>query len=209
MKKLEHLKNDELIQISREISDAFYDYPYCDEDLGLKKYIKTREDMFIYMKAIVQAACRSGLLYTTSDRQEGYLILSGEGSGSVRFMDGMKMIFAEMKALGGYSNMKRFISACFSDGNTIETRMRKSKRKFIKVEMLAVRSEYQKQGYMRNMLEEVFRMADQKHIPVILDTDDKNKCLRYEHLGMTLERVRNCGNRFHMYDLIREPGQII
>ena len=37
------------------------------------------------------------------------------------------------------------------------------------------------------------------------DTDDKNKCERYMHLGMKLDRVRNCGERFHMYDLIREP----
>lgn len=44
----------------------------------------------------------------------------------------------------------------------------------------------------------------QKNIPVILDTDDKDKAVRYEHLGMKLERIRNCGEKFHMYDLIRE-----
>ena len=26
----------------------------------------------------------------------------------------------------------------------------------------------------------------------------------YQHLGMTLDRIRNCGEKFHMYDLIRE-----
>ena len=44
----------------------------------------------------------------------------------------------------------------------------------------------------------------EKGIPVILDTDDKDKAARYEHLGMKLDRVRNCGERFHMYDLIKE-----
>ncbi len=34
-------------------------------------------------------------------------------------------------------------------------------------------------------------------------TDDKDKCERYVHLGMKLDRVRKCGDRFHMYDLIR------
>ena len=38
----------------------------------------------------------------------------------------------------------------------------------------------------------------------ILDTDDKDKAARYEHLGMKLDRVRSCGEQFHMYDLIRE-----
>ena len=47
-------------------------------------------------------------------------------------------------------------------------------------------------------------MADKKSVSVILDTDDKDKSDRYQHLGMKLDRVRNCGERFHMYDLIRE-----
>ena len=82
--------------------------------------------------------------------------------------------------------------------------MKKAKRKFIRIEMLVVRPEFQGQGHMRKMLEDVYKMADKKGVPVILDTDDKDKAARYVHLGMKLDRVRNCGERFHMYDLIRE-----
>ena len=46
-------------------------------------------------------------------------------------------------------------------------------------------------------------LSDER-VPVILDTDDKDKAARYEHLGMKLDRVRSCGERVHMYDLIRE-----
>ena len=204
MKKLTGLNKEEVTAISRQIADAFYDYKYSDEDLGLVKYIKSREDMFVYMNAITQAAYNSGLLYTTSDKHEGYLMLSGEGAGSVRFFDGIKMIMAEKKALGGFSNMKSFIKACFAEGNTIETRMNKAKRKYIRIEMLVVRPEFQGQGYMRKILEDVYRGADKRKVSVILDTDDKDKAMRYQHLGMKLDRVRNCGERFHMYDLIRE-----
>ena len=204
MKKLKGLTPKEVENISRQVADAFYDYKYNEADQGLIKYIKSREDMFIYMNAIVQAAYNSGVLYTTSDKQEGYLMLSGEGVGRVKFFDGIKMISAEKKALGGFGNMKSFINACFAEGNTIETRMRKAKRKFIRIEMLVVRPEYQGQGFMRSMLEQVYKVAKKKNIPVILDTDDKDKCERYMHLGMKLDRVRNCGERFHMYDLIRE-----
>ena len=204
MKKLTGLNKEEVTAISRQIADAFYDYKYNAEDLGLVKYIKSREDMFVYMNAITQAAYNSGLLYTTSDRHEGYLMLSGEGAGSVRFFDGIKMIMAEKKALGGFSNMKSFIKACFAEGNTIETRMNKAKRKYIRIEKLVVRPEFQGQGYMRKILEDVYRVADKRKVPVILDTDDKDKAMRYQHLGMKLDRVRNCGERFHMYDLIRE-----
>ncbi|MBQ8162688.1 MAG: GNAT family N-acetyltransferase, partial [Clostridia bacterium] len=161
--------------------------------------------MFTYMNAIVRAAYKSGVLFTTSKRQEGYLMLSGEGAGgSIGFLDGMKMIAAEKKALGGFKNMKKFINACFCDGGTIESRLRKAKRKFLRIEMLVVRKEYQGQGFMRQMMEYSYQVAKSKQVPVILDTDDKDKAARYSHLGMKLDRVRSCEERFHMYDLIRE-----
>jgi len=204
MEKLTGLNKTDVTEISKQIADAFYDYKYNADDLGLVKYIKSRDDMFIYMNAITQAAYKSELLYATSDKREGYLMLSGEGAGSVRFFDGIKMIIAEKKALGGFSNMKAFIKACFAEGSTIESRMRKAKRKFIRIEMLVVRPEFQGQGFMRKILEDVYKLADKENVPVILVTDDKDKAARYEHLGMKLDRIRNCGEKFHMYDLIRD-----
>ena len=46
-----------------------------------------------------------------------------------------------------------------------------------------------------------YTLTDERRIPVILDTDDRDKAARYEHLGMKLDRVHSCGERFHMYDL--------
>lgn len=54
------------------------------------------------------------------------------------------------------------------------------------------------------MMDYAYALADERRIPVILDTDDRDKAARYEHLGMKLDRVRRCGEQFHMYDLIRE-----
>ena len=205
MIKLQGLSRECVEEISRRIADAFYDYTYNEADIGLIKYISSREAMFIYIDAIVQAAYKSGVLYSTSERQEGYLMLSGEGAGGrIGFVDGIRMIAAEKKALGGFGNMKKFINACFCDGGTIETRMRKEKRKFLRIEMLVVRKEYQGQGYMRQMMEHAYGLAASQCVPVIIDTDDRDKAARYVHLGMQLDRVRNCGEKFHMYDLIRE-----
>ena len=204
MQIVKNITETQLAGIIQAVSDAFYDYEYDPDDGGLILFINHREDMHTYIGAIIRAAYNNAMLYTTSEKGEGYLILSGDGMGSIRFMDGMKMICAEKIALGGLWKMKEFISACFSDGNTIETRMRKAGRKFIRIEMLAVRKEYQKQGFMKQMLDYVYAVADAKRVPVILDTDDKNKSRRYEHLGMKLERIRNCGTQLHMYDLIRE-----
>ena len=60
---------------------------------------------------------------------------------------------------------------------------------------------------MKQMLDDVYRLADHKGVAVILDTDDKNKCQRYEHLGMRLDRIRKCGDDLNMYDLIRESKE--
>lgn len=204
MIKLTGLSASEITEISRQIADAFYDYRYHEDDAGLIKYISSREDMFLYMNPIVQAAYKSGMLYTTSDRHEGFLILSGEGAGSIGFMDGIRMILAEKRALGGFGKMKEFITACFCDGGSIETRMRKAKRRFLRIEMLVVLPEYQGQGFMRKMMEYTYQLAETRGVPVILDTDDRDKASRYEHLGMKLDRVRTGGDKFHMYDLIRE-----
>lgn len=204
MIQLKNLNKSDIEVISRYVADAFWDYEYSNGNQGLKKFITTREDMFTYIDAIVKAAYNSGLLYATSDKHEGYMFIAGEGVGSIGFADGMKMISAEKKALGGWKKMKKFVSDSFSDGGSIETRMRKAKRKFIRIEVLVVRKEYQRQGFMRKMMEYVYDLADKQKMPVILDTDDENKAARYQHLGMTLERIRDCGDRYHTYDLIRE-----
>lgn len=100
MVKLQELSSEKVREIARQTADAFYDYKYNDEDIGLIKYIASREAMFIYINAIVQAAYRAGVLYTTSDCKEGYLMLSGEGAGGkIGLIDGLKMITAEKKAL--------------------------------------------------------------------------------------------------------------
>lgn len=205
MIQLKNLNDNDINVISRHIADAFWEYEYSNGDLGLKKFIVTHNDMFTYINAIVKAAYNSRLLYATSDKHEGYLFMAGESVGSIGFIDGMKMISAEKKALGGWKKMKKFVSDSFSDGGSIETRMRKAKRKFIRIEVLVVRKEYQKQGFMKQMMNYVYDLADNQKLPVILDTDDENKSARYQHLGMTLERIRDCGDGYHTYDLIREP----
>lgn len=48
-----------MTEIARQIADAFYDYKYNEDDIGLIKYISSREDMFTYMNAIVQAAIKA------------------------------------------------------------------------------------------------------------------------------------------------------
>ena len=61
---------------------------------------------------------------------------------------------------------------------------------------------------MRKMMPFVYALAKEKNVPVILDTDDMDKNLKYQHFEMRLDRMRNCGDDFHMYDLIYESSEI-
>ena len=45
--KLTGLNKEEVVNISKQIADAFYNYKYNEDDLGLVKYIKSKEDMFL------------------------------------------------------------------------------------------------------------------------------------------------------------------
>ena len=58
---------------------------------------------------------------------------------------------------------------------------------------------------MREALEAVFRMADEKKVSCILDTDGRLKMEKYCHFGMRLVRTRRITETIRMYDLLREP----
>ena len=54
-------------------------------------------------------------------------------------------------------------------------------------------------------MEMAYAEGDRLGVPVILDTDAKSKCGKYEHLGMRPEHTRRFGGDGALYDLIREP----
>lgn len=207
MIKLQGLSDDELGLISRQIANVFYDYPYPAESRGLCAFLPEWDRMLTYIDGIVRAGYRSGLLYTTSEKREGYLMMTCSKGDSVRFLDGIRMILAMKKALGGLKELIRFIRAFLRNGGTFELRMRKAKRDFIKVDLLAVRAEYQKQGFMKRMLEFAFELAAERGVPVILETDDQDKCERYMHYGMKVDRSREVAAGMQVYDLIWEGNR--
>ena len=90
-------------------------------------------------------------------------------------------------------------------GRTLEESMKKAKQPFMKIEMLCIRKPYQGQGHMREALEAVFQMADEKKVSCILDTDGRLKMEKYCHFGMRLVRTRRITETIRMYDLLREP----
>ena len=105
--------------------------------------------------------------------------------------------------------MKRLLQfgiAIKRGGASLQDRMDKERKPYIFVGLVCVREKYQRQGYMRKVLDIAFAEGDRLGIPVILETDARSKCDKYLHLGMELAGTRRFGTHGLLYDLIRYPA---
>lgn len=205
--KVTNLSENEIEQICGEIGDSFYDHAYGRKkdgttEYGLRKLLDSREKMYQHMKACFLAGYESGCLYSTSRRGEGYILVTCKGQ-DLSFQSGIRMIRAIVKNLGGLRGGIQFLKRIAKGGTTYEDTLKKKKIPYMNLAMLVVRKEYQGQGYMRQLMEMVYEIADEKNLAVILDTDAEDKVERYEHLGMELVKTRDLGEGVFLYDLYR------
>ena len=92
--------------------------------------------------------------------------------------------------------MKRLLQfgiAIKRGGASLQDRMDKERKPYIFIGLVCVREKYQRQGYMRKVLNIAFAEGDRLGVSVILETDAKNKCDKYVHLGMELAGTRDLG----------------
>lgn len=209
--KVTNLSENEIEQICREIGDSFYDHAYGRKkdgttEYGLRKLLDSREKMYQHMKACFLAGYESGCLYSTSSRGEGYILVTCKGQ-ELSFKSGIRMIRAIVKNLGGLRGGIQFVRRIATGGKTYEDELKKKKIPYMNLAMLVVRKEYQGQGYMRQLMEMLYQIADEKNLAVILETDAENKVERYEHLGMKLVKTRDLGEGVFMYDLYRPAAK--
>lgn len=205
--KVTNLSENEIEQICREIGDSFYDHAYGRKkdgttEYGLRKLLDSREKMYQHMKACFLAGYESGCLYSTSSRGEGYILVTCKGQ-DLSFKSGIRMIRAIVKNLGGLRGGIQFVRRIATGGKTYEDELKKKKIPYMNLAMLVVRKEYQGQGYMRQLMEMLYEIANEKNLAVILETDAENKVERYEHLGMKLVKTRDLGEGVFLYDLYR------
>lgn len=208
--KVTHLTEEEIEQICRKIGDSFFDYDYGVKkdgtaEYGLKKLIKSREMMYGHMKACFVAAYENGFLYSTSERGEGYMIVTYKGH-DLSLKSGLKMTWNIVKNLGGLRCGIQFVKRMSRGGKNYENELRKKKIPYVNLGMLVVLKEYQGQGYMRQLMEMLYEIADEQGMPIVFNTDAENKLEKYVHLGMSLARTRDLGDGVFMYDLYR-PAQ--
>ena len=187
------------------IVEAFADYQYEGGEQGLFYLFPDKEAVRAYMSAFVRAGVRMGWMYATSEKREAYIMISdSESSPSVPVL--LEFIKGGLKAFG-FRGCISYIKVLRSGGKSLESRMKKDKKDFIKIELLAVTKPCQGQGYMRKALDIAFRMGQDRKLPCILDTDGSLKRDKYIHLGMKPAGTRKIGENSYLYDLVKPAAE--
>lgn len=203
MIQVKNLSEEQIDEIGRAIGDSFFDHDYGDKEKGIAKYIADKDMMTQYMKVFVVAGMKSGTLYATSERGEGYILLLGSKWEKMKMSAAIGMLRDMIKALGGVKKSLEFLKTIKKGGIALDDKLKKEKKDFLQVVMLVVRKEYQGQGYMRQLMEFAYEKADQYGVSCILDTDAKNKLNKYCHLGMNHVATRKIDEDCFLYDLMR------
>lgn len=82
-----------------EITKAFSEYQYEDTEEGLYYLCKGKKGIENYMKGFALAGIKSGWLYTISEKQEGYIMIS-EPTSKVSLSGIKDLIIGSFKGMG-------------------------------------------------------------------------------------------------------------
>ncbi len=191
--------------IIHDIGHAFGYYNYGAER-GLIEAFPSKDSASEFICGYVRMALKSGMLYTTSEKGEGYIAyrLPGQRVGFGAMLPLAKSLLGSMKL----KELIRFARIMSKGEPGLSKRFDKDKKPYIFVGLVCVREQYQGKGYMRKVMDMAFSEGNRLGVPVILDTDAKSKCDRYIHLGMELAGTRRFGEFGALYDLIKYPDPV-
>lgn len=197
MKCLKDLSNEHLKEISSAFAKSF-----LNQSGSLSSCMK-EDEAALYFEMTLYEYMRIGALYTLSDNEEGYIVYHRKNKGLPWYRD-LYLTFRYFKNIK-VETMQKMIM--IRRGWTDYTLAHTNTKDYIDVALVAVRKEYQGQGYLRKLLQEPFETAQKEMIPVILDTDAEHKALRYEHIGMEIEYDEILPSGLHLYRMIYKPTE--
>lgn len=154
-----------------------------------------------YFLIMLRQYSKTGLLYALSENEEGYCVYHRKNSGLPWYRD-MLLTWHFLTRLPMQALQKMIIARHGWQDYTIS---HAHDADYIDVSLVMVRREYQGQGYLRKLLQEPFRLADELGIPVILDTDSEVKAAKYEHVGMHADKDLILESGVHMFTMIYSP----
>lgn len=184
-----------------EIGLTYANYSYPEDDKGMFPFDDKR-CLVSYIHAFAKACMQADMLYTTSEKHEGYIAVSTPDTKYP--MKAVVTLFSGIIGSLGIRRAVRFMKFIKQGGISLENKMKKENQKYVMIELLAVMERYQGQGHMRTLMNFAFETADRYHLPCIVDTDEGIKRDKYCHLGVHHVLTRNFGPDRHSYAMIRE-----
>lgn len=176
--KVENKTKEEIAEIGRKIGEAF-----AAEKAGIVTML-TEEQTVKAFEIMTECYYRAGVLYTTSEKGEGYLAYWRK-----REKPAMSPVLRMIKRFLSELPPKAWMAVARSGGDQYAKIFRKEKD-YIVVSMLVVLREFQGKGFMHRVLEQPFAEAASRNIPCVLDTDTPLKVKKYVRCGMEL-----CGEK--------------
>lgn len=174
MEKVNYLSEEELIYIGRQIGEAF-----VAENDGIAVNVP-KEDAIKAFEIMTEYYYKSGVLFTTSDRHEGFLAYWHKNT-KMNVKGAMHMVFRFLKEVS-----LRSVVRVAEGGGELYAKLYKKENDYIAVSMVVVLKEYQGKGYIHKILEHPFQEARSQGIPYVLDTDTVLKVEKYKRCGMKM-----------------------
>lgn len=192
LKQVDSLKEEVIETIAR----SFAEYPYDPEEDNQFFLFRDPGNVKEYLSLYIHQALKNGQLYTLENK--GYVILGDEKT-PAHLLQYLQILHVLIRYMG-FRNFCHYMSLSLDGQDSLEGRYRRKQKKFLHVEMLAVLPEYQHQGMMRRLLEEVRAWGQVRQANVILETDCYDKAQKYRHLGMKEISRRHITDRLVWYD---------
>ena len=179
------------ITYPRENSERFHEFGSIEERRSL---------VMRYMAAYVDSVYESKALYATDD-DLGFIGLQYSKEAPV--IPQLRLLFRLFMRLpfGKIRKLLRHIKQIASENK------RYASKPHIDVLMVAVNQKAQGRGYATKLVNFAKEKAEQKQVPLLVDTDMKQYAEMYQHLGFRLYNTKTASNGVTRYNLIWKPGK--
>ena len=192
MIKIENWSTENIEKYSRLIGEAFAASPGIAETIPHDDLVKSFE-------IITEFYYRMGTLYTTSEKYEGFLAYWDKKTRQP-LGPALHMIRRMLREIP----FKSLLNIATGSNEQYKKLYRKEKD-YIAVSMVVVLQAYQGQGFMKKVLELPFAEAAKRGCPCILDTDNIQKVVKYEHCGMTKTAEKKMAHDITLYTMAYLP----
>ena len=188
MIKVENWSDEEIKSYGRLIGEAFAASPGIAEKVPSEYIINA----FVF---ITEFYYKMGVLYATSEKYEGFLgYWDKKTKQPLKYS--LQMIFKMMKVVP-----LKYLLLIGSTSSEQYKKIYRSEADYIAISMVVVLRGYQGKGYMKNVLAPAFEEAERRGCPAVLDTDSRQKVMKYEHCGMKMVAEKDMGHGVKLYTM--------